>query len=228
MAKPSLPTSKQDKASAYLNVLFEIKSRLQLIQQTKSSNLPYGIAREVCHLQLRHICELIAIGCLIVQGDYTSAPQFKDEYRPPNIFRALEKYEGFFPQPATITVDANGNRDIQFNNHPNAMTRQEVERLWGMTGNFLHRLKIGSFFRREDVSPERPWTEVETNVDGLIALLQTHGIAMHRPKTMVLGSLDGNASHPDVTFLEYLDDGTIAAHYFTGKGETPYWKGPAV
>lgn len=97
VAKPQMPTSKEEKATAYLNVLSEINARLRLIKSVKLSTLPYGIVRELCHLQLRHICELIAIGCLIVRGDYASS---SDHYSPSKIFRVLEKsYEGFFPQP---------------------------------------------------------------------------------------------------------------------------------
>ena len=71
MAKPSLPISKEEKAGAYLNVLSEINARLRFIKTIRLSTLPYRIVRELCHLQLRHICELVAIGCLVVQGDYT-------------------------------------------------------------------------------------------------------------------------------------------------------------
>jgi hypothetical protein len=105
MTKPSLPTSKEDRARAYLQVLFEISARLQFIKSMESANLPYGISREVCHLQLPHICELVAIGCLIVQGDYTSSPDLSGEYNPQKVFRGLEKYDGFFPQSASITLN---------------------------------------------------------------------------------------------------------------------------
>jgi hypothetical protein len=109
MAKPSLPTSKDERARAYLQVLFEVNARSEFLKSLKSSNLPYGISREVCHLQLRHICELVAIGCLVVQGDYTSSADLSGEYNPQKVFRGLEKlYAGFFPQAASITT-VNGN-----------------------------------------------------------------------------------------------------------------------
>ena len=80
MTKVPLPSSKEDKAAAYLAVLMEINARLQIINITKSSGTLHGIAREICYLQLRHICELVAIGCLVIQGDYTISTEC--EYSP--------------------------------------------------------------------------------------------------------------------------------------------------
>lgn len=69
---------------------------------------------------------LVAIGCLVVQGDYTSSPDFSGEYNPQKVFRGLEKlYEGFFPQSASILIK-NGHLDIKiYKNARAAMTRKE-------------------------------------------------------------------------------------------------------
>jgi hypothetical protein len=171
MINPSLPTSKEDRARTYLQVLFEINARLQFIKSMESATVPYGISREVCHLQLRHICELVAIGCLVVQGDYTSSPDFSGEYNPQKVFRSLEKYDGFFPQFASITIK-DGNLDIQiYKNSAAAMTRKEMETLWGKTGNYLHRLKIKNFFKVEEAANSNYWPEIAAYIlkcDGLL------------------------------------------------------------
>jgi hypothetical protein len=222
MAKPSLPTSKEDRAKAYLQVLFEINSRLSLIKLMKSSDWPYGIAREVCHLQLRHICELVAIGCLVVQGDYTSSPELTGEYSPTKVFRSMEKlYEGFFPQAASITTE-NENVKIDCSAKPSAMTRKEMETLWGKTGNYMHRLKIKNFFKVEEHS--NIWPEIDGYVAKFLALLNPHAVPMHTPKVLVVAGLDGDNGQPNLSFLEYQADGGMHVHHFKGEGETPYWR----
>lgn len=225
MAKPPMPVSKEDKAAAYLNVLSEIIARLGLIKTMKLSTLHYGIVRELCHLQLRHICELVAIGCLVVQGDYTSSAEFTDEYNPSKIFRALhKKYDGFFPQPATISKE-NGGWHIAANTRPNAMSRSEMETLWSMTGNYLHRLKLKAFFRAEDAIDANFWPSIDDYVFKMETLLNPHVIPMHRPKTLVVAGLEDNNGKPYLSFLEYLEDGTMHAHQFNVQGATPFWHG---
>jgi hypothetical protein len=143
VAKPQMPTSKEEKATAYLNVLSEINARLRLIKSVKPSTLPYGIVRELCHLQLRHICELITIGCLIVQGDYASS---SDDYSHSKIFRAIDKlYEGFFPQPVSITT-YNNNTHYHANAKILAITRKEIETIWGSPEIIFIDYRLGSFF----------------------------------------------------------------------------------
>jgi hypothetical protein len=224
MAKPSLPTSKDERARAYLQVLFEVNARLEFLKSLKSSNLPYGISREVCHLQLRHICELVAIGCLVVQGDYTSSAELSGEYNPQKVFRGLEKlYAGFFPQAASITT-VNGNLDIHANANPAAMTRKEMETLWGKTGNYLHRLKIKNFFREEEAAESNFWPELDTYVMKLEALLNPHIIPMHNPKVLVIAGLDGDNGKPNLSFVEYRINNEAHLHHFHGRGEPPYWR----
>lgn len=225
MAKPSLPISKEEKAGAYLNVLSEINARLRLIKTMKLSTLPYGIVRELCHLQLRHICELVAIGCLVVQGYYTSFADFTDEYNPSKVFRALnKKYEGFFPQPTTISKE-NGCFHIAANTKPNAMTRVEMEKLWSMTGNYLHRLKLKHFFRAEDAIDANFWPSIDNYVFKLETLLNPHVIPMHRPKTLVVAGLEDDTRKPYLAFLEYLENNTMHVHQFNVQGATPFWHG---
>ncbi len=169
MAKPSFPKSKNERAYAHLQVLFEINARLQIIESVKQINAPFGIAREICYLQLRHICELVAIGSVIVQGDYTSSPDFTGEYAPSKVFKSLDKhYPGSFPQTLVIEKGENG---IQFkcNVSRNEMTRKEMEELWGRTGNFLHRLKLKNFFREE--TELNIWPEIDQHTAKLKALL---------------------------------------------------------
>jgi len=223
MLKSSLPTSRDDRARAYLNVLFEINARLGLIKSLKLLNLPDGLAREVCYLQLRHICELMAIGCLVIQGDYKSSRSLTGEYNPQRMFRSLGRlYPRFFPQSVTITREADI-IDIRGRLNPEAITREELEHLWSTTGNYLHRLKINNFFRPENWAARDIWTEIESYVAKFEALLNPHAIEMHNPNILVFASLDGDGGKPGLTFVEYGAEKADLIHYH-GRGETLYWR----
>ena len=89
MAKAQYPATMQDRIVAYLRIMEEIKARVQMIETTKAANLPFGLAREVCFLQLRHIAELIAIGCLAAQGKLTGSSAILNEDNPNKILREL-------------------------------------------------------------------------------------------------------------------------------------------
>jgi hypothetical protein len=57
----------------YCGLMEEIKIRQQVISTIleRKLSLPVRVAHELCYLQLRMICELIAIGCLVAHGDIT-------------------------------------------------------------------------------------------------------------------------------------------------------------
>jgi hypothetical protein len=226
MAKAALPTSQDDRARAYLHVLFEIKERLVLIKTMRLSTLPYGIVRELCQLQLRHICELVAIGCLVIQGDYTSSAALTDDYHPDKIFRILgNKYEGFFPQATTITI-VSSVTTVAANTKPDAMTRAEMEKLWHRTGNYLHRLQIGKFFKADDHKDANFWPDINTYVSKIELLLNPHIVPMYNQETKVLvvAGLDGDMGNPNLLFLYYQPDGNFIVRHFNQKGETPFWR----
>ena len=69
MTKLSYPKTDEDKAKVYLHCMVEIKERLRVIETIQSIEMPSLFVKEACFLQLRYVCELIAIGCLVAQGD---------------------------------------------------------------------------------------------------------------------------------------------------------------
>jgi hypothetical protein len=211
MAQPAYPLSREDRVKVYLLIMEEIKTRLSVIRTIKAENLPFPIAREVCTLQLRHICELIAIGCLVVQGKLTA--DIAQEDNPIKIMRTLEEVvPHFFPQPAIITKDGNI-LDIEFNSKPKALTRKELETIWGQSGNYLHRLTVKRFFSKKS-DPENPWEDIDSQIDKVEALLADHGIAILEPKTMYLVSLVTENGHAAASVMNYNQDGTISVTSF--------------
>jgi hypothetical protein len=60
-----------DAASVYTSVMEEAKFRALSVNTLTGSQigLPVSLLREFCFLQLRMLCELIALGCLVAHGD---------------------------------------------------------------------------------------------------------------------------------------------------------------
>lgn len=67
------------------------------------TGLPNGAIIEFCFLQLRMLCELIALGCLTAHGDL-EAGKLKKSHKADQIIRRLEVlHPDFYPKAATQT-----------------------------------------------------------------------------------------------------------------------------
>ncbi len=55
----------------YLALMEEARVRLDAINHAfqNDAGLPPRMVRETCYLQLRFLCEIIALGCLVAHGD---------------------------------------------------------------------------------------------------------------------------------------------------------------
>jgi len=149
MSDIKYPSTKEEKAKIYIKVMMEVKQRLAIIHTIDAVDVDPIIPIEICYLQLRHICELIAIACLTAQGDFSTYKEFKDSYDVSRVFRSLEKINPtFFPEPFMLTRNESY-VEIKRNSFPDFITRDELEKLWGVTGNYLHRLTMRSFMKKK-------------------------------------------------------------------------------
>jgi hypothetical protein len=122
--------------------------RLRAIPLIQGASLPDLMIAESCHLQLRLSCECFAVACLAAQAQFETHKAFRDEYSPPNIFRALDaEYPDFFPTPSLKQKTENG---WHFDDvgHGHAITRSEIERIWQKSGDHLHRASTKKYLKR--------------------------------------------------------------------------------
>jgi hypothetical protein len=101
-----MPTKQQLQIiNNYASIMEEAKLRLDWINTAASgiiTVLPGTPLREFCFLQLRMLCEVIALACLVAHGDIpaTRAKRLQREWSPDRILAELEKlHPHFFPQP---------------------------------------------------------------------------------------------------------------------------------
>jgi hypothetical protein len=171
--KPKYPTNRDERARAYLHCMLEIEHRLKLIEGTLAGPTPNLFKVEVGMLQLRLIAELIAMACLVAQGDYRTQRAFREKHCPAEIFSALERhYPRYFPQPAASTVTGSTVKLIA-NSKPHAFRVGDVVSLWNRSGDVLHRGSLDKYLKRTFRKP--PSTSgVMTALHGLRSLLECH------------------------------------------------------
>lgn len=135
------------------------------------------MAEEFGYLQLRLLCEIIALGCLVAHGDITrlNLDKLSREYNADAMIKNLEKLHAeFYPHPVVMTVVPR----ISVHMEPNKsgfLTKQELLSLYGRTGNYLHRGKL------KTLKSKPPYTHVDLPLiaqwnQKIIELLTTHHI----------------------------------------------------
>jgi len=92
----------------YTAMMGEIKIRINSILELRRAGhfvpIPAQVLYESSYLQLRYICELIAMGCLVVHGDIpaTKTKHMQKAYAADEIIKRLsEIHPNFYPHPVT-------------------------------------------------------------------------------------------------------------------------------
>ena len=137
----------------YSALMEEIKIRLGAIEHAVKgqTHLVGPLVREFSYLQLRMICEVIALGSLVAHGDIdaTKANKFRKEYAADKILDQLEAlHPNFYPQPA-IQAAHDTHHLVPLTS--GFITKPELLALYHQCGDTLHR---GNF--KKLLSPRTP------------------------------------------------------------------------
>jgi hypothetical protein len=200
------PVAEQEAKAVYSNLMVEAKERIEGIDVAlKCPQLSERLKADFCVLQIRFICESIALGCLAAHGDYTEThtTKFRDQWRANEIMRRLSDLNPtFFPIAMTQKIISEG----QFHLEPRsgALTKDEFVRLYGRCGDYLH---IGTFSDLlEDKKSSFPMPEIVDSGRRLNELLSIHTI-MLLDETKVIGCvLRNRAQNGRVTIFTGLPD----------------------
>ena len=174
-------TSKQSKAlEIYANLMAEAKHRIAAIDaEARRPNVPILFVREFCFLQLRMLCELIALGCLAAHGDVGTAQttnKLRKEWQAGKIILGLEKlHPEFFPQAIKEEKPINGERLLRATKA--GLTKSELTALYAVCSNNLHRGTIKSITRNEAL-PQPSMSDVIGWAQKIEDLLAMHMLAL--------------------------------------------------
>lgn len=187
-------TVRQQKAiNAYAVLMDEIRTRMDSIQTFADPKiaLPAPTRAEACFLQVRMICEMIALGCLVAHDDMqeVKAARLQKAYEADFIVRALERlHPDFFPVPHTVKI-----RDNAFNEQAGLhyepltegfLSKEKLVRIYRRAGAVLHRGSLQVTFSNPR-DQNALLSEVEEAQTQIVGLLRAHHI-MTRDRNHVL------------------------------------------
>lgn len=163
----------------YEKLMVEAKARIDSINMLTSDQrgIPSPIVREFDVLQIRMLCEIVGLACLVAHGDLVEvAPaKLKKEYRPGEMFDALAGLHGdFYPVPMTPQKTDYGWHFAEYAGAPYA-DREELAQIWARTGDVLHRGSLKNLVKAEE-PVENEFVEVVDWGQKLANLLNNHRI----------------------------------------------------
>jgi hypothetical protein len=133
----------------YLSIMEEAKTRVDAINVVLrgSTGLAERVAAEFCFLQIRMLCELTALGCLVVHGEIEETKTLSKVWAADEIVRRLERLNPtFYPWPVVFTNPKPGHWHLEDFPNDNYLKQTEFGKLVGITGDILHK---GSLRRLE-------------------------------------------------------------------------------
>jgi hypothetical protein len=179
----------------------EAKARIDVIDRAKNGqfNLHPMLIQEFCYLQLRLLCEVIALGCLVAHGDITEIDlkPLSKKYDADTIIKKLEPlHPEFYPRPVIMTIVPNISVDIE-EKKDGYLTKQELLSLYGKAGTYVHRGVLNKIESRPPYTPV-DLSEVVRYTQRIFTLLNTHQIVSPDKKKRLLVTLRNPADHDQV------------------------------
>jgi len=169
-----------DAMNFYADILNEISDRIEIVNRAINGGfgLPPPFIREISFLQLRMICELMAIGCLVAHGDIegTKSRSLQTEYAADKIINRMQHlHSNFFPHPVSMKKDGNATHLDKI--EAGYLTKPEMIRLYHKCGDKLHRGRLGSFLETSTEMKAADFSDILGWGRKIISLLESHLIS---------------------------------------------------
>jgi hypothetical protein len=184
-AAKTMPTKSDEAAKdLYHSIMVEVMIRVHSVNiATKTPTpIPQPLIREYCFLQLRMLCELIALGCLVAHGDITKTKYFQKAYKADDILQQLEKlHPDFFPYPfkSNITPPSPGfPGEIKMEDvDTDYLKKDELIQLYVKCGSILHKGNLRRLLALKMTPEPDPSREIIFWGQKLLNLLSAHRIS---------------------------------------------------
>jgi hypothetical protein len=177
--------------------------------------LPDVLIRDFGFLQLRMLCEVIALGCLVAHGDIkaTQEARLRKQHKADLIIEELDKlHADFYPYPVSLQITPGapgtpGNLNLLDTTRP-VLQKTEIRKLYGRCGDYLHRGTLKTLLTsRSHIalnSAQSDFPEIVGWTNKIIGLLDQHRIALigHRAFMIVALSDANQGGRVSVAFAE--------------------------
>ncbi len=189
-----------DAANVYTSIMEEAKFRALSINTLTNSGyaLPVPLQREYCFLQLRMLCELIALGCLVAHGDIeeTKSSPLQKAYHAGEIVKRLEKlHPNFYPSPRKLVFNPGhvhlSDYDREF------LTKSELITLYGKCGDALHKGNLRQLLDPKN-QPPADFRDIQEWGQKILNLLSVHLISRREGKFHLLVVLEASQTGGNV------------------------------
>lgn len=181
-----MPTKADEAAQElYHSIMEEVMIRAYSVNSAckSSAGIPQPLIREYCFLQLRMLCELIALGCLVAHGDITKTKYFQKAYKADDILDRLEKlHPNFYPYPFKPTfMPANPDSPVggitMEDVDTDYLKKEELIQLYAKCGSVLHKGSLRRLLRINMTPEPDPYREIRFWGQKLLNLLTAHRIS---------------------------------------------------
>ena len=196
----------------YRLIMTEIKERCAVLETVASQkvNVWPVAAYEMGHLQLRIICELIALGCLAAHGDIpaTYSKRLMTTYEPGRIFSELAAlHPNFYPRACAKEVTIEGGfTNVAVLDDGDYLSKDDLIALHGKTGNVLHRGRLKDIGRGFHLD----FGAIQEYRNKIVDMLRLHMISLYDQKRLVLIVMNdpqtGNVGAAEVA-VKHVSDG---------------------
>lgn len=196
-------------STLYANLLDEVKVRIDCVDKAVHgrTSMPGPLVREFCYLQLRILCELIALSCLVAHGDIAAkySKRLGKEWSADKIIGELTKlHPNFYPQAMRQTIRISGGGWEEEAIHPSPLPKTELLELYGKCHPYLHRGNV-----KKLLNSETP-IEIHTNLPEIIKWAQkindllSHHFIVLNPENIMFGTLRNaeNKNRVQVGFMK--------------------------
>lgn len=198
-----MPTLAQiDAQNTYVNILEEIKLRIGSINHCTSglSGIAPPFVKEFFYLQIRMICELVALGCLVAHGDIKQSSSLHDTWSADEIMKRLTALHPYFYPLAIVPTQTANSIHLQAV-HPSPLPKDQFLRLYGRCGDMLHRGNVKKLLKGQ-FPKQINYPELVKKAQPLIDLLSKHALVMHSGEQMFLAILSNKDSRVQVAIVE--------------------------
>ena len=176
----------QRTVSLYAGIMEEIKFRMAAIEALIRGqfNIHPGLIHEMSFLQLRMVCELIALGCLVAHGDIEEATPLQKEWSADKIIAKLSIiHPDFYPvslQPVIAAGAAYAATEAGF------LAKDDLIQLYGRCGGMLHRGSLKKILSRNQKDANQVLQNIVAALNIIYTLLDRHTILLIDPNTVII------------------------------------------
>ena len=172
--------------SLYGALMEEVKVRLSSLDSARAARIgiPGAILREFCFLQLRMLCELVALACLAAHGDIQGTTSLRKKYAADEIIKRLESlHPAFYPSPITLKGAGSETR-LATPIESGFLTKDELLSLYGRCGGTLHRGTLKKLLS-EQTQSRADFRDISAWKEQIAVLLGVPFIQLHGGERMI-------------------------------------------